>query len=96
MALNFSAFGEPGAVEGSLRQSGLWRSREPTSNPCHRGRRCADGVDFAKRAREAGSPLQLQIGEKMPHCFQMQHSLVPQAAVAAERVILTFFKPSSF
>jgi acetyl esterase/lipase len=57
---------------------------------------CDDGVDFAKRALSAGASVQLHIGEKMPHGFHMQHSLVPQAAAAAEQVILAFLKPSSF
>ena len=55
-----------------------------------------DGIDFANRAREAGSAVQLHIGEKMPHGFHMQHSLVPQAAAAAEQLILNFLKPPSF
>jgi hypothetical protein len=57
---------------------------------------CDDGVDFANRARNAGAPVQLHIGKKMPHGFHMQHRLVPQAAATAEEVILTFLKPSSF
>ena len=57
---------------------------------------CDDGVDFANRARKAGAPVQLHIGKKMPHGFHMQHRLVPQAAAAAEEMILTFLKPSSF
>ena len=51
---------------------------------------CDDGVDFANRALAAGASVQLYIGEKMPHGFHMQHSLVPEAAVAAEKVILDF------
>ena len=57
---------------------------------------CDDGVDFANRARNAGAPVRLHIGKKMPHGFHMQHRLVPQAAAAAEEMILTFLKPSSF
>ena len=57
---------------------------------------CDDGVDFANRARSAGAPVRLHIGKKMPHGFHMQHRLVPQAAAAAEEMILTFLKPSSF
>jgi acetyl esterase/lipase len=56
---------------------------------------CDDGVDFAKRARSAGSPVQLHIGGRMPHGFHMQHGLVPQAAGAAEQVILNFLKNPS-
>jgi acetyl esterase len=56
---------------------------------------CDDGVDFAKRALSAGAPVQLHIGEKMPHGFHMQHGLVPEAAAAAEQVILDFLKTSS-
>jgi len=51
---------------------------------------CDDGVDFANRALAAGAPVQLYIGEKMPHGFHMQHSFVPEAAAAAEKVILKF------
>ena len=57
---------------------------------------CNDGVDFANRARNAGAPVRLHIGKKMPHGFHMQHRLVPQASAAAEEMILTFLKPSSF
>lgn len=57
---------------------------------------CDDGVDFANRARNAGAPVQLHIGKKMPHGFHMQHRLVPEAAAKAEEMILTFLKPSSF
>jgi acetyl esterase/lipase len=57
---------------------------------------CDDGVDFANRARNAGAPVRLHIGKKMPHGFHMQHRLVPQAAAKAEEMILTFLKPSSF
>jgi hypothetical protein len=39
--------------------------------------------------------VQLHIGEKMPHGFHMQHGLVPEAAAAAEQVILNFLKTSS-
>jgi len=56
---------------------------------------CDDGVDFAKRALSAGAPVQLHIGGKMPHGFHMQHGLVPQAAAAAEQVILDFLKTSA-
>jgi acetyl esterase/lipase len=56
---------------------------------------CDDGVDFAKRAHSAGAPVQLYIGEKMPHGFHMQHGLVPEAAATAEQVILNFLKTSS-
>lgn len=52
-------------------------------------------VNFANRALKAGAPVQLHTGEKMPHGFHMQHNLVPQAAAAAEEVILAFLKPSS-
>jgi hypothetical protein len=31
----------------------------------------------------------------MPHGFHMQHGLVPEAAAAAEQVILNFLKTSS-
>lgn len=51
---------------------------------------CDDGVDFATRARSAGAPVQLHIGQKMPHGFAMQHHLVPEAAAAAELAILQF------
>ncbi len=53
---------------------------------------CDDGIDFAKRARSAGAPVKLHVGEKMPHGFHMQHSLVPQAAAAAEQEILALLK----
>jgi acetyl esterase/lipase len=55
---------------------------------------CDDGINFAKRAQKAGAPVQLYIGKKMPHGFHMQHRLVPEAAAAAERVILAFLRPS--
>jgi len=51
---------------------------------------CDDGLDFANRALASGAPAQLYIGEKMPHGFHMQHNLVPEAAAAAEKVILKF------
>ncbi len=56
---------------------------------------CDDGIDFANQALQAGAPVQLHIGEKMPHGFHMQHRLVPQAAAAAEKVILNFLIPAA-
>ena len=56
---------------------------------------CDDGIDIANRVLKACAPVQLHIGEKMPHGFHMQHGLVPQAAAAVEQVILNFLKTSS-
>jgi acetyl esterase/lipase len=56
---------------------------------------CDDGIDFANRAFKVDAPVQLHIGEKMPHGFHMQDGIVPQAAAAAEQVILNFLKTSS-
>jgi acetyl esterase len=53
-----------------------------------------DGLDFAKRAAGAGAAVRIHVGERMPHGFHMQHSLVPAAAAAAENVILDFLRAS--
>ena len=55
---------------------------------------CDDNADFAHRAEEAGASVRLYIGEKMPHGFPMQTQLVPDAALAAEAVILEFLQRS--
>ena len=49
-----------------------------------------DGVDYVDRARQQGASIDLHVGMGMPHGFVMQHTLVPQAAAAAEHQILGF------
>jgi acetyl esterase len=49
-----------------------------------------DGIEFAKHAQAMGAPVRLYVGKGMPHGFHMQHSLVPEAAADAEKVILEF------
>jgi acetyl esterase len=51
---------------------------------------CDDGIEFAERAQALGAPVRLHVGKGMPHGFHMQHSLVPEAAMDAEKVILEF------
>ncbi|QNI55615.1 alpha/beta hydrolase fold family protein [Synechococcus sp. BIOS-E4-1] len=49
-----------------------------------------DGLDFATKANSQGSRVKVHIGSGMPHGFVMQHSLVGEAAAAAEEQILAF------
>lgn len=49
-----------------------------------------DGLDYATTANSVGSRVDVHIGSGMPHGFVMQHTLVEEAAAAAERQILAF------
>ena len=49
-----------------------------------------DGLDFATQANNRGSRVNVHVGSGMPHGFVMQHSLVGEAAAAAEQQILAF------
>jgi hypothetical protein len=55
-----------------------------------------DGIEFAERAQALGAPVRLHVGKGMPHGFHMQHSLVPEEAGDAEKVILEFLAPSIY
>ena len=51
---------------------------------------CEDGIKFAERAQALGASVRFYVGKGIPHDFYMQHSLVPEAAMDAEKLTLEF------